>query len=328
MFGPTPFRDIFLVAGFELREMARSRMIFLFTVLYLLVAAMLGYLFVNVLTRVQDFTPPVRAERRQFAPNTPPNVAPATPPEATPDPSRPQEKRLFQRGSPFRGIVSNSVDGMEAQEFLLARSPITLFHFFFSLLVVPLIIMCTASISIAREHQTRGVRFIGMRTGRAEFVIGKLLGQGATIAVMTLLAGAMCLVIGAWKLGDFELLPAIQSILIFWPRLLAYCIAFLGLAGLFSMISSSTISAVILSIVGMVALSIINMFAEVYKSGLPTTDAHYQVWNAIQFFTPVSYRGELWYPQFSHYGVAMGELALLGVIYVAIGLIFYRKRDL
>ncbi len=319
MFGPTPLRDIFLVAGFELREMVRSRRAALFTALYLLVAAMGSYFFVWILTHVEPPRPPPR--RSVFS-------APARPDPVVVNSDKPEEKRLFERGSPFRMIVTGSINEQAAVDFLVAQSPITLFHFLISLSMLPLVIMITSSESIAQEHQTRGVRFIGMRTGRAEFVIGKLLGQGATIAGMTLLAGGVCIAVAWWKLGDFEFFPALGSILLFWPRLLAYCIAFLGLAGLCSMSSTSTVASRTFSLVGVVFLWIMNHFAEFYQSGVPADDPHARAWHFIQFFSPFSHQNDLWYPEFSRYGYAMGSLVLLAVIYVALGLAFYRKRDL
>jgi ABC-type transport system involved in multi-copper enzyme maturation permease subunit len=328
MFGPTPFRDIFLVAGFELREMMRSRRAFLFTVLYILVAAAGSYLFVEFLTGIHSVTnpPDQRRDRPAFFQNAP--ATPSRPAETPVTPGMPEESRLFQRGSPFRGILSGNVDEEAAVEFMASKPAIVLFHLFISLTMMPMIIMITSSESIAQEHQSRGVRFIGLRTGRAEFVLGKLLGQCATLAVMTLLAGGVCMAIAWWKLADFEFMPALSAILLFWPRLLAYCIAFLGLAGLCSMNSNSTVGSRTFSIVGLVSLWIMNHLAEFYQMGVPVDDPHARVWHAIQFFSPFSHQNDLWYPEFSHYGVAMIDLVILSALYVGIGLIFYRRRDL
>jgi hypothetical protein len=125
----------------------------------------------------------------------------------------------------------------------------------------------------------------------------------------------------------------LSALLLFWPRLLAYCLAFLGLAGLCSMNSSSSVGSRTFSIVGLVGLWVMNHLAEFYQTDLygqplPTTDLHARVWHFIQFFSPFAHQNELWYPEFSHYGVAMIELVFLCVLYVSIGLLFYRRRDL
>ncbi len=325
MFGPSPIRDLLLVAGFELREMLRSRRAILFSVLYLLVACIASYAFVSFLASVQPVVNPPPARRGAFFNSAP---TPSRPNPTPIDPDRPSQGRLFQRGSPFRGLLTGIAGEQSAAEYMASKPAITLFHMLISLMILPIIIMITSSESIAQEHQSRGVRFIGLRTGRAEFVIGKLLGQGATIAVMILLAGGACIAIAWWKLADFEFLPTLSSILVFWPRLLAYCVAFLGLAGLCSMSSSSTVASRTLSIVGLVGLWVMNHLAQVNEQGLPEGDAHLRAWRAIQFLSPFSHQDQLWFPDFSHYGVAMLQLVLLSAIYIALGLIFYRKRDL
>jgi len=63
---------------------------------------------------------------------------------------------VFQRGSPFRGLLSGSVDEEAAVDFMASKPAITLFHMFISLMAMPIIIMITSSESIAQEHQTRG----------------------------------------------------------------------------------------------------------------------------------------------------------------------------
>jgi ABC-type transport system involved in multi-copper enzyme maturation permease subunit len=385
MFGPTPFRDIFLVAGFELRDMLRSRRAILFAAMYMLVAALGSYIFVNILNSVQFAaqSPASQADagrnRRPFffggpqnrrgpadtgnpavptatastpATSTTPSASAkldvATPSSATPSASgtsspspslptqvatpatstKPNEKWLFERNSPFRNVLRGSVDGESAIDFLSGMPAITLFHMFISLLIMPLVIMLTSSESIAQEIQTRGVRFVGLRTGRIEFVLGKVLGQGATIAGMTLLAAAICIAMAAWKLGDFEFMPTLSALLLFWPRLLAYCVAYLGLAALCSMNSSSTVASRTFSIIGLVFLSITHYYAGIYLFNLPSNTAQAMAWHAIDFLTPASHRLDLWYPEPGHYLGAMASLVFLGALYTAIGLIFYRRRDL
>ncbi|HTB63985.1 MAG TPA: ABC transporter permease subunit [Opitutales bacterium] len=387
MFGPTPFRDIFLVAGFELREMLRSRRAILFAAMYMLVAGLGSYIFVTILNKVQFanqsavsqangernrrsflFGGPQRPDRpgpastsnpaapgstasnpaTSTTPTTSTDTGAAAPPSTnasasgapSPSPSppdqitttttstKPNEKWLFEHNSPFRNILSSSVDGQSAIDFLSGMPAITLFHMFISLLIMPLVIMLTASESIAQEIQTRGVRFVGLRTGRVEFVLGKVLGQGATIAGMTLLAAAICIAMAAWKLGDFEFMPTLSALLLFWPRLLAYCVAYLGLAALCSMNSSSTVASRTFSIIGLVFLTITHYYADVYLFFLPADSIQAKMWHAIDFLTPVSHRLDLWYPEPGHYLGAIASLVFLGGLYTVIGLIFYRRRDL
>jgi ABC-type transport system involved in multi-copper enzyme maturation permease subunit len=330
MFGPTPLRDIFLVAGFELREMTRSRRAFLFAALYLLVAAIGAYGFVDFLTRVQPLTNPAPMFRQRV----PPTPTGARPPGSTAAPalaadtSAPAQGRLFRRGSPFRELLSSSVTDQEAVQFFLSVPPITLFHFLISLTILPFVIMLTSSESIAQEHQLRGIRFVALRTGRGDFVLGKVLGQGITVALLTLFAGGVCMAIAAWKLQDFEFFPTLTALLLFWPRLFVYCAAFLGLAALCSMNSSSTVASRTFSIVGVIFLWLTHHFALLYLDTLAAGSAQARAWQVIDFLTPYSHQNNLWYPETSYYGGAMASLVFLTVLYITFGLFFYRRRDL
>jgi ABC-type transport system involved in multi-copper enzyme maturation permease subunit len=323
MFGPTPFRDIFLVASFELREMRRSRRALLFATLYLIVASLSSYSFAQVLSVVQPITN--MGQSRPTLPglrNAPPPPAPASPSTA------PEQNKLFQRGSPFRGMLRNSVVDQDAVEFLISMPPMALFYMLISFMFLPLLIMLTASESVAQEHQTRGTRFIALRTGRAEFVLGKVLGQGFVIGILTLFSAGVAMAVAAYKLADFEFLPALSAMLLFWPRILAYALAFLGLAGLCSMNSSSTVVSRTFSIVSLVALWILHHLAQVYIAALPEGDTRMYVFKTLDFLTPYSHQNAMFYPQLSHYGAAMAALVFLAAFYIGIGLIFYRRRDL
>jgi ABC-type transport system involved in multi-copper enzyme maturation permease subunit len=328
MFGPTFFRDSFLVAGFELRDMTRSRRAFLFAALYLIVAAFGSYFFVQALNTVQPISNMGRNRGPfgEFGPRRPDRQA--TTPTRPTDPNAPAQRDLFQETSPFRAMLRSVVTDNDTFYFLVAQPPITLFHFWISFFVMPLVIMLTSSESIAQEIQTRGVRFVGLRTGRAEFVLGKVLGQAVTIALLTLLAGGMCMAIAWWKLSDFEFLPALLSTLLFWPRLACYCMAFLGLAGLCSMNSSSPVASRTFSIMGLVGLWLTHHLSQVYIASLPNGGAQAQAWKVIDFLTPYSHQGDLWFVQPGTYGWAMVSLIFLAALYIGIGLIFYRRRDL
>ncbi len=326
MLGPTPLRDTYLVAGFELREMLRSRRAFMVLGLYLAIAAVATYVFVQFLAQLQTVVanpatlmgppPNARAGTTPTAPEAPAQAAVVTP-------AAPRQDALYGRRSPFRGMVRNMMSTPELADFLLNLPPISLFYFTTSLLMVPFLIMITASETVAQEHQSRGVRFIALRTGRVEFVLGKVLGQGLLMALVTLCSGGMGMAIAAWKLQDFDFMAALDGTLLFWPRLVAYCVPFLGLAALASMNSSSVVSARVFSLGGLVAMWVGHQFARSYA------DTPYEtLGNFIDHLTPYFYQNDLLYPSYQQVGAAAAALVGLGALYIAVGLIFYRRRDL
>jgi len=134
--------------------------------------------------------------------------------------------------------------------------------------------------------------------------------------------------IAAWKLGDFEFLPTLSALFMFWPRLLAYCFAFLGLAGLCSMNSNSTVGSRTFSLIGLVSLFVAHQMVLHEINDLHVTGGWAHFLTTVDYFSPFSHQMYLWYPEVAQYGSAMGSLIFLGALYLAIGLINYRERDL
>ena len=161
------------------------------------------------------------------------------------------------------------------------------------------------------------------RTGRVEFVVGKALGQALLMTVVVLLSAVMCMAMGAWKLQDFEWGPAISAMLIFWPRIVAFCLPFVGLAAFCSMLCSSTLSARAFALIGMGALWTVHELAGYYSD---TSLASF--FNVLDQLDPYSHQAELWMGTYANVGPAMAILAGLAVLYVGVGLIFYARRDL
>lgn len=320
MFSPTPLRDILLVAGFELREMLRSRRAYSVIALYLLVAALATFAFVQILVQADAVVKnpasfiiggrPGQGRGETLAP--PPAIA-----------SAPSQAVLFSRRSPFRGLLSSMMTDQDTLAFVLSKPPIALFYTLVSFVTLPFLIMITSSETIAQEHQSRGVRFIAMRTGRAEFVLGKVLGQGFLMGLVTLLSGGMCLAIAAWKLSDFEWGPGVSAVLLFWPRIAAYGAPFLGLAALCSMNSSSSLTARAFSLLGLGGMMFVNGLTA-FLADTPSAS----LFNALDLFVPNSHQNALWRPDFASVASTMAVLATLTALYLAIGLFFYRRRDL
>ena len=236
---------------------------------------------------------------------------------------KPSQGLLFSRRSPFRAVLRNQVSDDATMDFLVVQPPISLYYLLTSFMFVPFLIMITAAETVAQEHQTRGVRFVAMRTGRAEFVLGKVLGQGLLVALVTLLAGLMCLAIAAWNLADFAWGPALSSLLLFWPRVVVYAVPFVGLASLCSMNTSSAMSARASALLGLGALWLTHQAPALYADSSLAP-----VFNALDYLSPYAYQDELWRPLWNEVGTPMLLLVWLGVVYVGVGLFFYRRRDL
>ncbi len=321
MFGPTPIRDIGLVAGFELREMLRSRKALAILALYLLVAAFISYAFMDFLETAQaslrnpaallggDVRGPA-AGRRGLV------VAPSPP-------DKPSQGILTARGSPFNRVIFSRITDPASRDFLERQPPIMLFFAYTSFALIPLLIMITAAETLAQEHQSRGIRFVAMRTGRAEYALGKGLGQAGLLGAVTFLAGLLSLGIAAWKLSDFEWSAGLRSLVVFWPRLTVFGLPFLGMAMLCSMNTGSAMVARVAGLGGLAGLFVTHqLFQKYQESSLGP------VLRVLDFLAPYSHQDNFWLPSWQDCGPEMLLLAGLAFGYVGVGLLFYRRRDL
>jgi hypothetical protein len=158
--------------------------------------------------------------------------------------------------------------------------------------------------------------------------LGKVLGQAFTISLLTLLGGFVCMGMAAWRLQDFEFMPALSALILFWPRIVAYCVAYLGLAAMCSMNSSTPVASRIFSVIGLGSLFILHHLCEVYLVGLDAASGEARLLHAMDFLTPYSHEFALWYPDLPTYGGAMLALVFIGTFFTTIGLLIYRERDL
>jgi ABC-type transport system involved in multi-copper enzyme maturation permease subunit len=325
MFGPTPLRDTGLVAAFELREMLRSRKAIAILALYLLVAAFISYAFM-------DFLETAQASLRNPAALLGANAnGPAAGrqggrrgPVLAPSPAdKPSQGILTARGSPFNRVIFSRVTDPESRDFLERQPPIMLFFAYTSFALIPLLIMITAAETLAQEHQSRGIRFVAMRTGRAEFALGKTLGQAGLLGAVTLLAGLLSLGIASWKLSDFEWGAGLRSLFVFWPRLTIFGLPFLGMAMLCSMITSSPMVARAIGLGGLAALFVAHQLFEKYQDS-----SFGPALRVVDFLAPYAHKDNFWLPSWHDYGPEMLVLFGLGLGYLCAGLVFYRRRDL
>ncbi len=303
MIGPTPFRDMLLVAWFELKEMLRTRRALVVIALYLLGGLVASRVFVGVIGRLED----VAADMLQ-------TTRTATPGALT---------RQVLHSDAYREALVRLFPNRNVADFLLGLPPIVLFFAWSSLAFVPFLIMMTAADTVTQEVQDRGIRFVVIRTGRVEFVLGKYLGQALLMSFVVLLTGFVYLAV-AWRgLQGFEFWPTLDGILIFWPRIVVYGFAFVGLAGLCAMNARSAAVARALSFVGLTVSWVLGEMAYRWSDGIFGA-----AWTAIGFLVPFSHKAALWRPGVAGVLPECAVLVALGLVYLSVGLVMFRRKDL
>ena len=144
-----------------------------------------------------------------------------------------------------------------------------------------------------------------------------------TVQIVTLLTGGMFLLVAARGLQDFEWLPALLGILQFWPRVVAYSFAFVGLTALFTASASSANLARAFAVLGLILAGVLNGVVDIYRGG-----SFGRFWEGLEFLLPYVHRDDLW-----HYDprVLVGSaltLVGLGAFYLVGGVLLFSRRDL
>lgn len=303
MIGPALLRDLLIVAAFELREMLRTRRILIVLALYLLGGLVAAYGFVEFLRAVEE-----------AAANALGTAATARPGALT---EQLLKEPMYQ--SAFRTFFRNN----DEADFLIKFPPMALFFAWSSFSFVPILIVITATDTVAQETMSRGYRFINFRTGRLEYVLGKATGQLLLLAALTLSTAFVYMLVAFFGLYNFELGSNLSGMLFFWPRILAYCAPFLALAVSVSAMATSTNVARAASIIALLSFTVLNAVLRHYSRLDPSW------WmDLLRFLMPLMHRDALWGPDWLEVMGVIFTLLSLGGLYLAVGIAVFARRDI
>jgi hypothetical protein len=102
----------------------------------------------------------------------------------------------LQGSALYRDLLEGLVADPQLVEAWLIIPPLALFHLWLSFAILPLFAATTAAESISADWGSRALRYEAARTGRAEIVLGRWLGQVALLA-----AAAAAGAVGSWLVG-------------------------------------------------------------------------------------------------------------------------------
>jgi len=223
----------------------------------------------------------------------------------------------------LHNVLARLVDDVELADALLHVPPIALVYAWIALTFAPIFVALTSSDAIASELASGSARFALVRTDRASWAAGKLLGQ-ATLLALGLMLGALAAWITGWsRLMSFE--P--------WPTLLwlaryssvAFCFAFAHL-GLVLGTSQLTRSIPWSRALGLVAL--VGAYAGHAMLARPRVHDLAPAWmETLQQIFPVEHRLDLWRPDPMQAAPSAVILIALGATYFALGYLRFSRRD-
>ena len=222
----------------------------------------------------------------------------------------------------FQRLVRAAVRDDLVYHDIEGRHPVELVYAWFAFLCAPLLAVLVAGNRVADDLRSGAVRYAIIRSTRAEWSLGKYLGQiimvGCALAASAL--GAWCVAVCRLSgIGAGELLPSLFG----WGfRAWLYSLAWLGVALGVSHLTRSGARATALGI-----------FAVVGLAALPTILAVNAEWFDLPWlenfdvFAPASARGLLWRRGVEPLAEAGFRLGVLGFAMFTMGFAWFRRRD-
>lgn len=295
-------RDAWLIASFDLRESIRTRRALVLALLYLLVAAITSYIYVQVVKLAEE----AAAEVIGTIADGGEKVAAAA------------AVNLAQNTG-YQGLLYVIAAGdPQIAGHLATYPPMVLVFTWFSLGFLPWLIALTSYDLVAGDLHLRTVRFVALRTSRGAFVVGKLLSQVLLVALIASLGMLPVLLIGAAYLTHFDLLANFLALLQVWPILALFAFAVLGPVTCASQLVRGPGAARALAILLLFALWILSVYALV--AGDPIS--------LLGFITPFPYKAWFFHPDVLHRLAAALACVALCAGYAWVGFQVFRRRDL
>lgn len=211
--------------------------------------------------------------------------------------------------------------GSEELRAVLVQMPLlAIFYTFVALSSVTLLVLATSAGTHAADLASGSARFSLVRCDRFTWTLGKFAGQ-AVVLLLGLLAGGVAAGIAGFRLDpQFELST--------WPWLLraslvawVYGVCYLGIFSAFSLLTRTALQARMLSLFGLVALSILHALAgaEWITQGVPGLEQ-------ARWLFPAEYKLGLWLNSWALL-VSVTLLLCMGVGAMLASTILFTRRD-
>ena len=296
-------RDLLLVAQFELADALRSRGVLGLLLVYLAGSVTGAAAFVSALASVE------KALAAQLA------VATTSKPGNITDALRDNEQ--------FRQILGDLVGDASLVDALVAIPPMALFYGWLALTFVPALVVLSSCDTIAAELGSGSARYALARTDRLSWVLGKLTGQAALMAVGIAIGALGCWVVGFGWLAHFDAAGTAWWLLRLGSRAWVYGFAYLGLALGVSQLVRSANGARALAIAALIAVGVGRQIL-----GIGYIAQHYPILSSTLLpLFPGYHAMDLWRPDLGGRGPAMVMLLALGGTFFALGHAVLVRRD-
>ncbi len=296
--------DTWWVAVYELGEAVRTRLFQLVILAYLGGIGFSVWLFTEILSEAE-----ARIAETLMVPAT-----------KTPGALLPQ---LLQNGD-IRDLLAPLVGGDQAALALLDQPPLGLWVGVFSMGLLPMVLVFTASGTVSAEIRSRSIRFLLVRTGRLEIAVGKLVGQTMLGLVAATLGVGL-----AWGMGmvmmtgnDPVALAVTLATRCAWSCVFA--IPFVGLAMGASLLVGNPNGARVFAALTFFAMPMCGAILTHYSG----PDFAGRLCDLALLAIPMRYWTEFWSTDLTVQLTATGRSVILATLYFALGFARFQRRDL
>lgn len=204
------FKEVAVVARYELADAVRSRRAAVVIVLYMTGAVVAMNGFISILHRLEE----------QIARTLGISVLESA--GAVTD--------SLWRSVHFRNMIIGLVGDRDIAMDLLDIPPIALMFGWLAFTFTPMLVMLTTSARIADEIGSGSVRYSLQRCSRATWSLGKFAGQAGLVVLALLLSAISAWVVARIRLDIMDSWATAQAFMIFAGKAWIYSFAFIGLA--------------------------------------------------------------------------------------------------
>lgn len=300
----TLFRDIFVVAQYELSSALRTR---------LLQVVLLGYgvtMFLGNLIFVEALSTAETQVAQQLG--LPTTERPGT---------------LLSHVTESEVVRAMLVDaiGSEGLVSRLIQHPLlAVWAGVVAMLALPIVMLAGTAGSLAGEVQSKSVRFLTLRTERLAIVLGKLLGQFFLAAAAAGVGVGVTVGVGQFLMVEQNPAEVGFSTMLFCGRGLLYALPFGALGLCVSQWVPSRNGARVLAIVTWIGCSILGAWIEF--------DAPWNLvgraLDMVRWFLPTTGWTSMWSASASELGGAAARIVILTLSWIALGFVRFARRDL
>ncbi len=298
----TALRDIWLIAGFEIRRAIRSWRALALLVLYGVASGGATLLFTRFVGMLEN----TLADELNVAPTETPGTMLA----------QLVTSELWHR------TVRHLVGSDHLADVLVTAPPLAVFGLWFGFLVVPFFAASASAECVAIDVSTRAIRYEAQRTGRLELVLGRFVGQLGLNAVATLAASAVVWVVAMTCMYGVQPVDLAVWLLAFAPRAWTFGLPFTALGTAASQLTASSAWARVLALGGTAGSWVV--------FGL-VTSARREPWTTVADVVgpvlPQSWLQGLWEPGFG-WLVSAAACAGLAAVALSVGYVRFSARDL